>query len=120
MSKKRKRMSGYKKSLIIFTIILLICGEFILIYVNSSLKAIYSHIKIYLDSLKKSKDKKKDDNNQNLIYQLKIDDLNQQIKDLKYEIELLGSKENSNIDDGSPKKFKIYSYLKKKEFKIGK
>ena len=87
-------------------------------FVNSSLKAIYSHIKIYLDSLKKSKDKKKDDNNQNLIYQLKIDDLNQQIKDLKYEIELLGSKENSNIDDGSPKKFKIYSYLKKKNLRL--
>ncbi|MBR4230980.1 MAG: hypothetical protein IKR74_02345 [Bacilli bacterium] len=52
MSKKRKRMSGYKKSLIIFTIILFICGEFILIYVNNSLKAYEkSDIDNYLNSL---------------------------------------------------------------------
>ena len=59
-------------------------------FVNSSLKVIYSHIKIYLSSLKKSKtkDKRNDNNdNQNLFYQFQIDDLNQQIKDLKYEID---------------------------------
>ena len=52
MSKRKKRMSTYKKSLIIFTIILLICAEFILIYVNNSLKAYEkSDIDNYLNSL---------------------------------------------------------------------
>ena len=90
-------------------------------FVNSSLKVIYSHIKIYLSSLKKSKTKdKRNDNkdNQNLFYQFQIDDLNQQIKDLKYEIGLLSSKENNNIEDGSPKKFKIYTYLKRKNLRL--
>ena len=90
-------------------------------FVNSSLKVIYSHIKIYLSSLKKSKtkDKRNDNNdNQNLFYQFQIDDLNQQIKDLKYEIGLLSSKENNNIEDGSPKKFKIYTYLKRKNLRL--
>ena len=52
MSKRKKRMSAYKKSLIIFTIILLICGELILVYVNNSLKAYEkSDIDNYLNSL---------------------------------------------------------------------
>ena len=88
--------------------------------VNNSLKAIYSHIKIYLSSLnKKWKEKNnKDNDNQNLLYEFKISDLNQQIKDLKYEIELLNSNETNRLDDGSPLKFKIYNYLKKKNLKL--
>ena len=88
--------------------------------VNNSLKAIYSHIKIYLSSLnKKWKEKNnKDNDNQNLLYDFKISDLNQQIKDLKYEIELLNSNETNRLDDGSPLKFKIYNYLKKKNLKL--
>jgi len=38
MSKKRKKMSAYKKSLLLFFLILLVGMEAILIYVNSSLK----------------------------------------------------------------------------------
>ena len=50
--------------------------------------------------------------------EFKIDDLNQQIKDLKYEIELLNTNESNKLDIGSPKKFKIYNYLKKKNLKL--
>ena len=92
-------------------------------FVNNALKTIYSHIKVYLSSLnesKKAKDKQnnKNDKNKSLLYEFKIDDLNQQIKDLKYEIELLNTNESNKLDIGSPKKFKIYNYLKKKNLKL--
>ena len=38
IKRKIKKMSGYKKALIIFTLVLLIVAEFILIYVSNSLK----------------------------------------------------------------------------------
>ena len=92
-------------------------------FVNNALKAIYSQIRVYIASLnesKKTKEKQnnKTDKNQNLLYEFKIDDLNQQIKDLKYEIELLNTNESNKLDIGSPKKFKIYNYLKKKNLKL--
>ena len=63
------------------------------IFVNNTLRMIYSHIKVLLSSLKKEKnsEQKNDtlDNNQKLLYEIKINDLNQQLKDLKYEFNLL-------------------------------
>ena len=38
MSKRRKKMSGYKKSLLVFFLILLILSEITLIYLSSTLK----------------------------------------------------------------------------------
>lgn len=92
-------------------------------FVNNSLREIYSHIKTYLSSLsgvKNIKDKKTntDNNEQNILYKFKIDDLNQQVNDLKQEIELLSNNETNKLDDGSQKKFKIYNYLKKKNLKL--
>ncbi len=52
MSKRKKKWSTYKKSLVIFTVLLLIGGEFVLIYVNNSLKLFEkSDIDNYLNSL---------------------------------------------------------------------
>ena len=92
-------------------------------FLKNSLKTIYSHIKAYIESLNQvrkenNKQNQKDDNNQNLLYEFKISYLNQQIKDLKYEIELLSSNEKYWLDDNSPKKYKIYNYLKKKNVKL--
>ena len=88
------------------------------IFVNNTLRMIYSHIKVLLSSLKKEKnsEQKNDtlDNNQKLLYEIKINDLNQQLKDLKYEFNLLNTNESNKLDDLSPKKFKIYNYLKRK------
>ena len=54
MSKRKKKMSAYKRSLLIFTILLLIGAEFILIYVNNSLKAYEKgDVDNYLNSLLK-------------------------------------------------------------------
>ena len=87
-------------------------------FVNSSLKMIYSHIKVFISSLDKTKNKKekqkKNDNDKKILYEFQIDDLNQQVKDLKYEIELLNTNETDKINDNSLKKYKIYTYLKKK------
>ena len=90
--------------------------------VNNSLKTIYSHIKIFISSLNESKPKDKpnneEDNNQKILYEIKIDGLNQQIKELKHELELLSTNESNKLNDGSPKKYKIYNYLKKKHLKL--
>ena len=92
------------------------------IFVNNTLRMIYSHIKVLLSSLKKEKnsEQKNDtlDNNQKLLYEIKINDLNQQLKDLKYEFNLLNTNESNKLDDLSPKKFKIYNYLKRKNLKL--
>ena len=92
-------------------------------FVNNSLKTIYSHIKVYLESLKEIKkpnDKKNttDDENQKILYEFKIDRLTQQIKELKQEISLLCTNETNKFEAGFPKKFKIYNYLKKKNLKL--
>ena len=94
-------------------------------FVNDALKIVYSHIKIFLESFKDSnkKKEKKNDNkddidNQKILYEIKIDGLNQQIKELKHELELLNINESNKFDDGSPRKFKIYNYLKKKNLKL--
>ena len=92
------------------------------IFVNNTLRMIYSHIKVLLSSLKKEKnsEQKNDtlDNNQKLLYEIKINDLNQQLKDLKYEFNLLNTNESNKLDDLSPKKFKIYNYFKRKNLKL--
>ena len=92
------------------------------ILVNNTLRMIYSHIKVLLSSLKKDKnsEQKTDtfDNNQKILYEIKINDLNQQLKDLKYEFDLLNTNETNNLDEFSPKKCKIYNYLKKKNLKL--
>ena len=95
------------------------------IFVNNALRTIYSHIKVYLSSLKKeNKNKQKNgtidtiDSNQKILYEIKINDLNQQLNDLKYEMELLSTNETNKLDDSLPKKFKIYNYLKKKYLKL--
>ena len=92
------------------------------IFVNNTLRTIYSHIKVFLSSLKKdNKSEQKNDtfdNNQKILYEIKIDDLNQQLKDLKYEFELLNTNDTNKFDELSPKKFKIYNYLKKKNLKL--
>ena len=91
-------------------------------FVNSSLKMIFSHIKALLSSLEKTKNIKekikKNEDDKNILYEFKIDDLNQQIKDLKYELELLNINGENKYDDTSLKKYKIYTYLKKKNSKI--
>lgn len=95
-------------------------------FVNEALKTIYSHIKIFLESFKDTKnkkDKKKENNNdennnQKILYEVKINGLNQQIKELKHELELLNSNESNKFDSSSPRKFKIYNYLKKKNLKL--
>ena len=92
-------------------------------FVDSALGVIYSHIKAYLSSLKDEKsikDKKvdKENNIQKILYEFQIDNLNQQIKELKHEIELLGANETNKFYDGSPKKYKIYNYLKRKNMKL--
>ena len=92
------------------------------IFVNNTLRMIYSHIKVLLSSLKKEKNstQKNDtlDNNQKILYEIKINDLNQQLKELKHEFNLLNTNETNKLDDLSPKKFKIYNYLKKKNMKL--
>ena len=95
------------------------------IFVNNALRTIYSHIKVYLSSLKKeNKNEQKNgtidtiDSNQKILYEIKINDLNQQLNDLKYEMELLSTNETNKLDDSLPKKFKIYNYLKKKYLKL--
>jgi len=95
-------------------------------FVNEALKTIYSHIKIFLESFKHTKnkkDKKKENNNdennnQKILYEVKINGLNQQIKELKHELELLNTNESNKFDSSSPRKFKIYNYLKKKNLKL--
>ena len=94
-------------------------------FVNDALKTIYSHIKIFLESFKDSKNKKDkkidnndDNNNQKILYEVKINGLNQQIKELKHELELLNTNESNKFDNVTPKKFKIYNYLKKKNLKL--
>jgi len=92
-------------------------------FVDSALGVIYSYIKAYLSSLKDEKsikDKKadKENNIQKILYEFQIDNLNQQIKELKHEIELLGANETNKFYDGSPKKYKIYNYLKRKNMKL--
>jgi len=86
-------------------------------FVISTLKLIFSNIKSLLSSLNKEKLKekqKKQEDNKNILYEFKIDDLNQQIKELKYELELLNTDESNKFNDNSQKKYKIYTYLKKK------
>ena len=67
--RRKKKMSLYKKSLIVFALILLILSEAALIYVSTSLKEYENgNIDNYMSSL--IKDMKKSANNKNCFVQM--------------------------------------------------
>ena len=79
------------------------------------------YLRLNKDKNGKNKNNKKEKKNKKNKKNKKKDKANNNEKDtkeLKHEIELLGANETNKFYDGSPKKYKIYNYLKRKNMKL--